>query len=515
MSSKYGYIGYGPDTSPVVVAKQVFSPTGVQTNFTFAAGYQIGYLDVYVNGARQIEGQDFSATDTSTVGLSTAAQNGDVLELVAYKAYNLAAPSAVGNFAVSGNLVVTGNESVSTLVATTAIGIGSTYTTATTLPYELTISAPGSTPTPGLSFCIADISSNQNGYSQFNLRNANTGYNASGDLVITTDNGTDTTNFIDLGINNTGFNTSTWTVNGSLDGYLYSSNTNFSVGVAFTNRYLSFFAGGTLAANEKMRITDTGVGIGTTNTSNTLQVGTGITFTASGINVTGIVTATSLMVSQNATVGGALTVTGNLTVNGTQTIINTTSLEVADKNIGIGSTSSPSDALVDGAGLTIYGTTNKTLTYNDTKKAIETNIAWAPNETRFVTVAEKLTRAAGNTVSLVYNSNSSNIGFATNPTGDITLAVTGITTSSDFDNHVLTFSVFVNQTGTARSCTAITLNGVSKTIKWTGGSLSAAISGVTTTSGYDIYSFTGINTVGSASTAANYDVLGVVNGGFR
>ena len=39
--------------------------------------------------------------------------------------------------------------------------------------------------------------------------------------------------------------------------------------------------------------------------------------------------------------------------------------------------------------------------------------------------------------------------------------------------------------------------------------------GVTTTSGFDIYSFTGINTVGSASTTANYAVLGVVNGGFR
>lgn len=137
------------------------------------------------------------------------------------------------------------------------------------------------------------------------------------------------------------------------------------------------------------------------------------------------------------------------------------------------------------------------------------------NEARILTVAEKLTRASGNTVSLVYNSNSSNIGFATNPTGNITLSVTGIPTTSDFDNHVISFSVFVNQTGTARSCTAITLNGVSKTIKWVGGSLSDAISGVTTTIGYDIYSFTGINTIGSASTTANYDVLGVVNGGFR
>lgn len=242
----------------------------------------------------------------------------------------------------------------------------------------------------------------------------------------------------------------------------------------------------------------------------------------------GIVTATSFVGSLTGTAstatasGTAYGLTGSpsitvsdLTVNGTQTVINTQILEVSDKNIGIGSTSTPSDALADGSGITVYGTTNKTLTYNNTKKGFEFNVPLSTNENRFISVAEKLTRVDGNTVSLVYNSNSSNIGFATNPSGDITLAITGIPTSSDFDNHVISFSVFVNQTGTARTCTTVTLNGVTETIKWTGGSLAAAISGVTTTSGYDIYSFTGINTVGSASTTANYDVLGVVNGGFR
>jgi hypothetical protein len=252
------------------------------------------------------------------------------------------------------------------------------------------------------------------------------------------------------------------------------------------------------------------------------------TFT-NGAVVTGVITATTfvgaltgnatgLSGTPNITVGN-ITGTGatftNLTVNGTQTIINTTSLEVADKNIGIGSTSSPSDALADGAGLTIYGATNKTLTYNDTKKALETNVAWATTETRLISVAEKLTRIDGNTASLVYNGASSNIGLCTNPSGNITLAVTGIPTDSSFDNHSISFGVMVNQTGTARSCTAVTLNGLSATIRWAGGSLSAAISGVTTTSGMDIYNFTGINTVGSASTTANYYLLGVVNGGFR
>jgi hypothetical protein len=506
MSTKYGYIGYGPDTSPVIVAKQVFSPTGVQTNFTFAAGYQIGYLDVYLNGARQIEGQDFSATDTSTIGLTTAAQSGDVLELVAYKAYNLAAPTSVGSFTVGGNLTVTGNsaivgnESVSTLVATTAIGIGSTYTTSTTLPYPLTISAPGSTPTPSLSYCIADISSNQNGYSQFNLRNTNTGYNASGDLVITTDNGTDTTNFIDLGINNTGFNTSTWTVNGALDGYLYSSNTNFSVGVAFTNRYLSFFAGGTLAANEKIRLTDTGVGIGTTNTSNTLQVGTGVTFTAAGINVTGIVTATSF-------VGGIGSII-QLQVTGISTFTNGPVLVGAASSTG---TASQPLQVTGGAyvsGSVGIGTTNPTTTLQ-----VQGNSTAL--DTRVQSIGEKTTLVNGNTASLVYNTGSGNIAICTNASGNVTLNVTGIPTDSTFNNNALTFSVAITQAGTAYSCTAVNLNGYAATIRWFGGSLANAISGVTTTSGTDIYSFTGINTVGSASTTANYLLLGNVNGSYR
>jgi len=90
MADRNGYIGRAPGDSSVVVARQVFSPTGVQTDFTFASGYTVGYLDAYLNGVRLIEGQDYSATDTSTVGLTSFAQSGDILELVAYKAFNVA-----------------------------------------------------------------------------------------------------------------------------------------------------------------------------------------------------------------------------------------------------------------------------------------------------------------------------------------------------------------------------------------------------------------------------------------
>ena len=138
-----------------------------------------------------------------------------------------------------------------------------------------------------------------------------------------------------------------------------------------------------------------------------------------------------------------------------------------------------------------------------------------PTQTRIQSVAEKIVRIDGNTASINFTTSGSNIGLCTNPTGNITLNVTGIPTDSSFDNHSILFSVVVMQTGTARTCTAVTLNGVSRPIKWFGGSLGSAISGVTTTIGYDLYNFTGINTVGSASTTTNYEVLGVVNGGFR
>ena len=109
---------------------------------------------------------------------------------------------------------------------------------------------------------------------------------------------------------------------------------------------------------------------------------------------------------------------------------------------------------------------------------------------------------------------SANIGYTTNPSGDVTLNVTGIPTSSDFDDYSISFAVILNNTGTARTCTAVNLNGVAETIRWMGGSLPAALSGVTTTSGHTIFNFTGINTVGSASTTSNYQVFGTISGGF-
>ena len=96
MADRNGYIGRAPGDSSVVVSRQIFNPTGVQTNFTFASGYTVGYLDLYLNGSRLIEGPDYAATDGATISLISPAQDGDVLEGVAYKAFNLTTDNRVG-----------------------------------------------------------------------------------------------------------------------------------------------------------------------------------------------------------------------------------------------------------------------------------------------------------------------------------------------------------------------------------------------------------------------------------
>jgi hypothetical protein len=117
-----------------------------------------------------------------------------------------------------------------------------------------------------------------------------------------------------------------------------------------------------------------------------LSVGviTAISFSGDGSGLTGV--ANTGFIVSTAITSQTLNVTSsaiieNLTVNGTQTIINTNVLDVADKNIGIASTATKlSDAALDGAGITIYGSdSDKTLTWDNSnsRMAFSTNL-YAP-----------------------------------------------------------------------------------------------------------------------------------------
>jgi len=83
-----GYIGRSPGDSSVIVRRQIYQPTGVQTSFTFDSGYDNNFFDVFINGAKQIKSIDFTAVNNTTFSLTSPAQNGDVIEAIAYKAFN-------------------------------------------------------------------------------------------------------------------------------------------------------------------------------------------------------------------------------------------------------------------------------------------------------------------------------------------------------------------------------------------------------------------------------------------
>ena len=139
---------------------------------------------------------------------------------------------------------------------------------------------------------------------------------------------------------------------------------------------------------------------------------------------------------------------------------------------------------------------------------------------RLASIADKTTIVSGNSVSLVYNTGGGNVAICTNPSGPITLNVTGIPTDSSFDNRAISFAVIVQQSTTAYGCTNVSLNGVAfganatvglqTHIAYAGGTVAAG-----STTGYDVFNFTGINTTGSASTTTNYKLLGNVNGDYR
>ena len=215
----------------------------------------------------------------------------------------------------------------------------------------------------------------------------------------------------------------------------------------------------------------------------TNKAGTGAPTFQTGVVVTGVATAT--------TFSGALS--GNATSATTATTATNAQGLTGTPNISVGS--------VVGSALTISGISTLT-------------------DLRLASISDKTTIVDGNTVSLAYSSGGGNVAICTNPSGAITLNVTNIPTTSDFDNRAISFAIIVQQGTTAYACTSVTLNGVVFNANATAGvQTHIAYSGGTVatgnTSSYDTFNFTGINIVGSASTTTNYKILSNVNGDYR
>ena len=267
-------------------------------------------------------------------------------------------------------------------------------------------------------------------------------------------------------------------------------------------------------------------GIVTATTFSGNLTGTASTATASA-------TAYGLTGSPNITVGNivgtALTLSGDLTVNGTQTIINTQVLDVADKNIGIGSTSSPTDALADGAGITIYGTTNKTITWENDTGCFEYN---QPSKFRGVieTVSTGSTYDLGggnvvleldvrNATTYTHSLSNGSVGIVSfkNMPADTGVS-NGTTITVIFTQNATGTANTTAATGIGTNCFVVgfedgaTVAGIS-TRALVGSATTVTLS--TTASDRDFVSFFVHYTGGTNTTASSYQVYATKNGGFR
>ena len=206
--------------------------------------------------------------------------------------------------------------------------------------------------------------------------------------------------------------------------------------------------------------------------STTLNVGTGVSINS------GIITATNRLSTGNSGVGinitqntisgpseliidpsavgnntGSVRILGDLLVDGSQTFINSTSIELADFNVGIATTVG-TNALLDGAGIGIGSNgIRKTITWNNTASALTSSEDWnlvsgKQYEINGTGVLNSTTLGSG-----VVNSSLTSVGTlgSLNVSGITTLGVTTATnlTVQSINNSGITttnsLSIGVNQ----------------------------------------------------------------------
>jgi hypothetical protein len=208
--------------------------------------------------------------DATVVGLSNATAIG----------YN--AKAAVSNSLILG----------STGATTPNVGVG--VNTFSANPEALLVYQNSST-----SFNVIGGKGNLNNYLQLNIQNQNSGSGASSDLVATADNGNETTNYVDLGMNSSTYSAGAIT-GGADNAYLYSSANDFIIGNSIAGKNLIFFTGGTATTNEAMRINPTGsVGIANTNPQAALDVNGTVKIGTAGTVLNSLIRFTNQSITDN------------------------------------------------------------------------------------------------------------------------------------------------------------------------------------------------------------------------
>ena len=262
-------------------------------------GTKIVFLHGLFNST--LQGNATASSDLTFTLPPTTGANGQVLATDGNGNLSWTTPSSGSNYTDtnvatflasfgSNTISTTGNANVGNLRATNAVFTGTSVTGVNSV-----LAGPTFTP---LSNTMAGFVSNVNSYTQLTIQNKNNGADATTDFIATADNGSDTVNYIDLGIINSGYDANTPTnslgnIVYAADGYLYTQGN-----ASATSQSGGNLAIGTTVAGKSVRIFAGGV-----NTNSIVG-----TFSSTGLTVNGNVSTTGKFVGD----GSALT---NVTVS--------------------------------------------------------------------------------------------------------------------------------------------------------------------------------------------------------
>jgi len=202
-------------------------------------------------------------------------------------------------------------------------------------------------------------------YAQIAFSNRSSNANASTDLILYTNNGTDASGYIDMGITSSNFADPDFTITGKGDGYIFMvgaeagsedrGNLVFATSDTGTQNKIIFAAGGLSSDNTQMSITpdvNVHIEIDTPSTSPT----TGALTVVGGVGISGDVN-----------------IDGTITFGGAGTTVETSNLAVSDPLIFTGNVNQ-GDAL-DLGFVGEYANTVSTITKTVSNKALTSNIA--------------------------------------------------------------------------------------------------------------------------------------------
>ena len=342
------------------------------------------------NGYIEFNAQNISPSAMASTDIVATADNGT--ESTAYvdigitgSGWNGTQPNSLGTALiandgyvfVSGPTVGTGNLVLGTLSTSTYVKIvvgyndialpvavfneASTVSTSTTtgalilsgglglqgnanLPSGATVTVGSDISAAVLPNVPAQFSGNVNSYFQINSQNINSGASASTDLILTADNGNDTSFYIDLGIASSNAAIAGQEVIGPNDGYLYVQGTDLIIGTASAGRNIEFYTSGLSTA---------------TSTHHAMTVADNTVTIYSSLNVTGPILQNGNPIGNNVVVR---TVTINSQLYSTDDMIfasGSITLQLPDASINTGTNMQIKN--IDGGPITVITTNNQTI----------------------------------------------------------------------------------------------------------------------------------------------------------